>query len=66
VNKFIYNYLRDKQITQAEFAKAVGVSQGQVNLWLHGKTSTSMKTLQKLAKVLSVSMDDLVREFTKN
>lgn len=51
-------------LTQAQLAKKMNVDQSCVSLWESEKTSPAKKLHKKLAKVLGVSMDDLLREDT--
>ena len=47
-------------LTQAELAKKVSVSQQAVGLWESGKSMPHGEALNKLAVLFSVTMDDLL------
>lgn len=49
-------------LTQAQLAKKMNVDQSCVSLWESGKTSPAKKLLRKLAKVLGVPLDELLKE----
>ncbi len=68
------NELRDKIVSwnkgiergaQLRFSKAVGVNQATVSRWMKG-ISPSEDQLPKIAKVLGVEPDDLLRGVPKN
>ena len=47
-------------MTQAEFARALGVTQGAVYQWENGLTSPRLNVLVSMAELLKVSLNDLV------
>jgi len=51
-----------KGMTQEQFAKLVGVTQGAVAQWENGLTHPSFDKLMKIADVLEVPLDELVRK----
>ena len=51
-----------KGLTQEQFAKLVGVTQGAVAQWENGLTHPSFDKLMKIADVLEVPLDELVRK----
>lgn len=51
-----------KGLTQEQFAKLVGVTQGAVAQWENGMTHPSFDKLMKIADVLEVPLDELVRK----
>lgn len=53
---------KEKDLTQAEVAKAISVHQRHVSSWETGKTVPSLETLLKLSKFFSVSIDYLVSD----
>lgn len=62
VNRFCANFnqiVADKNITQTEIAMKMDMSPQGVSLWITGKRIPSKKNMIRLAKVLSVSVDEL-------
>ena len=51
-----------KGMTQEQFAKLVVVTQGAVAQWENGMTHPSFDKLMKIADVLEVPLDELVRK----
>ena len=49
-------------LTQADLAKKMRVDQSTVSLWESGKTSPLQKCHKRLAKVLGVTVDQLLTE----
>lgn len=52
----------EKQLSQAELAKELGVSQSTVGMWENGKNKPGYPTLIKLSKIFDVSLDYLLGE----
>ena len=52
--------LARRKITQAELAGKLGVSQGTVCQWTHGRFYPSVQTLIRIAELLDVSLDELL------
>lgn len=50
-------FLKSEGINQKEFAKRVGVSTGQVNEWLKGRSKPAYDNLKKIVKAFNVSAD---------
>ena len=53
---------RSLDMTQVELAEAVGVSQRAVSAWERGFSHPRVPDLPKVAKVLGVTIDELLRE----
>lgn len=51
-----------KNITQFELANELGLTQGIVSSWENGRNKPTLNTAQKLANVLSCSLDELFGE----
>ena len=51
-----------KGMTQEQVAKMVGVTQGAVAQWENGLTHPSFDKLVRIADVLEVPLDELVRK----
>lgn len=47
--------------TQEQLARLMGVSQGAITQWENGTTHPSFALIPKLASVLGISIDDIVR-----
>ena len=57
----IIKKLRKKNyLTQAEFAKKVGVTQGTVSQWEHGIISPNSNQLRAISDAFGVSIDSIV------
>ena len=50
-------------ITQAELAKTLGLKQSSVAMWETGKSVPKTTDLPKLAKVLNVSVEEIINCF---
>ena len=48
-SQILSEFLRDNHLSQADFAKKVGVRSGQVNEWLKGRAKPGYDTLKKFA-----------------
>ena len=48
-------FLKSEGINQKEFAKQVGISTGQVNEWLKGRSKPAYDNLKKIVKAFNVS-----------
>lgn len=60
IGKRIRRFRNVIDITQAELAEQIGVSTTHVGLVETGKRRMSLKTLQKVARVLKVKVKDLI------
>lgn len=47
-------------ISQADFAKEIGVSRGLVSLWLHGRSFPRADALEKISQYFRVPVSDLI------
>ena len=54
--------LLEKKLTQAEFAKRLGVTPSAVSRYMVGKSLPSSKTLLKMANVLGLSVENLLEK----
>jgi XRE family transcriptional regulator, fatty acid utilization regulator len=57
---------RDRKQTQAEMAKALGISAGYVNLLENNQRSLSVRLLMALADIYQVDWRDIIRDETSN
>ncbi|CAM2076101.1 MAG: hypothetical protein NSGCLCUN01_00283 [uncultured Clostridium sp.] len=55
----IENYIKEKKISNNEFAKQVGVSKGTISRLLNGK-GISITTAKKIAKSINITLDELI------
>ena len=60
--KNLSRILKERKMTQRDFAKAVGVSAATANEWLKGKKMPRMNNVQKLADYFGVKLSDLIEE----
>lgn len=58
----IREYREKAGMTQAQLAKKMNMDQSAVSLWENGKTSPLKKYRKKLAKVLGITLDELLKE----
>ena len=60
----IGNRLRDlrekNNITQAQIAEKLGITQGAVSQWEVGATNPSIGTISKLSEILNCTVDELL------
>lgn len=61
----IKRILIKKGMKQRELAKAVGVSAQTISDFINGKHDVAARTLYRIAKVLDVSMEELIEEEEK-
>jgi transcriptional regulator with XRE-family HTH domain len=61
LGKFIATLRKEKQITQAELAKRLNVTDKAVNRWERGLGFPDINTLEPLADVLGISMTELMK-----
>ena len=52
---------KQKDLTQEKLAELTGIDYSYLNLIENGKRNPSLKVIAKLARVLGVPLDDLVR-----
>lgn len=50
----------NKDMTQAELAKAVGVSKDTIGKWERGKAFPSVNKIPKLEKALNIKYEDII------
>ena len=50
-------FLRENQLSQTEFARKIGVKQGQVSEWLKGKAKPGYDNLKQMTLAFEVSAD---------
>lgn len=63
----IYNYMKEKNISQLEFAKRTGISQSTVSDWRRKGTNPSADKIMIICDVLGVTPYDLLMDAeTKN
>ena len=60
IGKVIFELRKEQGLSQADLAKAVGVSQRAVSLWEAGKNEPKASYIYELAKVFNVSADYLL------
>ncbi len=60
-SKNLSRLMKQKGYTQLSFAKAIGVSQGAISMYVREKSTPGARELQLMADLLEVSMDYLWR-----
>lgn len=65
INLKILQLLRKNHITQKKLAKTLKMDEAVISRWISGKSTPSLKSIQKIAKALNISVEDLLNE-TKN
>ena len=53
---------KEKGLSQKELADALGVTQGTVSAWESGRWDPTVENLRAVAKVLGVTVDELIGE----
>lgn len=56
----IVQYRQEQNMTQAELAKRINSKQQRINEWEHEAYIPSIKNLEKIAKALGVTINDLI------
>lgn len=51
--------LQEREITQAEFAKRIGVREATVSRWINGSRYPHLEHIIKMAYVLNIALDNL-------
>lgn len=65
INENIRAYRENKNITQAELAEKLYVTRQAVSNWENGKTEPDIDTLNKIATVLEISIEELIYGFKR-
>ena len=55
--EILKEFLLEKNLTQVEFAKAIGVKQSQVSEWLKGKAKPGYDILKSMSLAYDVTAD---------
>ena len=55
--QILREFLTENSLTQAEFARRIGVMAGQVSEWLRGKAKPGYDSLKTICLAFSVSAD---------
>ena len=66
MDDIIRNLRKRHYLTQAEFAKKVGVTQGTVSQWEHGIISPNSNQLRSISEAFGVSIDSIVGKNTRD
>ena len=61
VSAALDKFFRKTGMTQAEFAKRIGVGDSDVSRYRSGETTPSVSILVSMQRELGISLDDLVR-----
>ena len=57
VSAYIFKYRLDNNLSQKEFAKKMGVSQGMVSKWESAEYNFTIETIAQIAEKLGVTFD---------
>lgn len=60
--KAIQNYLIDRDLTQDDFAKTLGISTSYFNELMNGRKSISLNILSSIAEETAIDVRDLIVE----
>lgn len=63
-SKKLKKIMLEKELTQNDLAKLIGLDQSRISKWLTGVRNPSTTNLQKLASALKVSVNDLLSDDT--
>lgn len=66
MGKNIVRIRRKNNMTQAELAKKLGVSQSAVNQWENGQRKAKLETVIKMSKVLFCNPKEIILEFDED
>ena len=55
--KILREFLKENSLSQAEFARRIGVKPAQVSEWLKGKAKPGYDTLKSISLAFSISAD---------
>jgi len=58
--KPLRKYLKTRRITQAEFARQMGVSQPTVWAWMNGTKTPTADKLVRIADLIGATVDELL------
>ena len=62
VKECLKNYLTENNLTQRELAEKLNTTEASVSRYVSGARTPSFETLVKIAKIIGISLDDLVRD----
>lgn len=60
IGKFISNLRKEKNITQAELAEKLGVTDRSVSNWENGKNMPDLSLFKPLCEILGITINDLM------
>lgn len=60
MKKILQEYMDKEKLTQVEMAERIGVHQGVLNHWLHGRRSPNLKSLARISKRTGIRIERLV------
>lgn len=55
--QILAEFLEENSLTQVEFAKKVGIRQGHVSEWLHGRSKPGYDLLRQISLTFNISAD---------
>ena len=57
-------YRKEKNISQEQLAEKIGVTRQAVSRWETGKSLPDIHTLHKISKILDISIEDFVDDYS--
>lgn len=66
MSEIIRNLRKRHYLTQADFAKKIGVTQGTVSQWEHGIISPNSNQLRAISEAFGISIDTLVKKTSQD
>ena len=64
--KKIFQFIKDRKISQYQLAQAIGISAGNISDWKYKRCKPSIKALKKIADYLGVVLEDLIEDDSEN
>ncbi|PHG67235.1 helix-turn-helix domain-containing protein [Bacillus toyonensis] len=61
-NEKLLNLLKDKQMRQIEFARAINLAPSTISLYLSGKGQPGKKVLFVMSEFFDIPIDDLIKK----
>ena len=56
ISREVYNILKDKNLTQKDFAKELGKNESEISKWLSGLHNLTLKSIAKMEAILDTDI----------
>lgn len=53
----LLEFMRERRLSQADFARKIGVYPQQITDWLNGKRNMSVRTIQKVEEIFQTRIE---------